>query len=150
MNRLIIFTICICSICACKAQKDLPPPIEKIELITDKGIQYKFPDKVESVLNRSIEKDKKELHLIWLQTVNDSTYTITIYSLSDTKNGIMSTKKIIKKTERYYQYKDKQIPIILDTDYKFSTPGFVITDGGHWIRFRYNNRNAKGIILQEE
>lgn len=139
----------MCSFCASKAQKDLPPPIEKIELITDKGIQYKFPDNIESALKKAIGKDEKELHLIRLQTINDSTYTLTIYSLSDAKNGIMATKKIIKKTERYYQYKNKQIPIILDTDYTFSTPGFVITDGGHWIRFRYNNRNTQGIILQE-
>lgn len=133
---------------ACKAQKDVPPPIEKIELITDKGIQYKFPDNIESALKKAIGKDEKELHLIWLQTVNDSTYTLTIYSLSDAKNGIMATKKIIKKTERYYQYKNKQIPIILDTDYKFSTPGFVITDGGHWITFKF--KNNRSVILQEE
>jgi hypothetical protein len=148
MNRLIISTICLCFFYACKAQQDVPPPIEKIELVTDKGIQYKFPDGIESALNKAIEKEENDLHLIWLKTINDSTYTLVMYSLSRAKDGVMSTNKLIKKTGRYYQYKNKQIPIIFDADYAFSTPGFVITDGGYWITFRF--KNNKGIILQEE
>ncbi len=132
---------------ACKAQKDLPPPIEKIELVTDQGIQYKFPLDIEITLDKVLEKDAKDLHFIRLETINDSTYTLIIYSTSNVKDGIMSTK-IIKKTGRYYRYKNQIVPIILDTDYIFSSPGFTITDGGYWITFRYNNRNKKGIILQ--
>lgn len=149
MKRLlIIFSICVCCFYACKAQKDLPPSTEKIELITEKGIQYKFPDSIENALNKAIKKE--DSHLIRLETLNDSTYIVVLYSLSSAKDGIMSTSKLIKQTGRYYQYKNERISIIFDTDYKFSTPNFTITDGGHWITFRYNNRNNKGLILQEE
>lgn len=153
MNRLIIFTICVCTFCACKAQKDLPPPIEKIELVTEKGIQYKFPDNIEMVLNEAIKKSEKNLHFIMLETVNDSTYTLMVYCLNNpNKTEKIWTDTIMRKTGRYYLYKSESIPIIFDTDYKFSTPGFVVTHTCYWVTFRFtgNFKENKGLILQQE
>ncbi len=148
MNRLIIFTICTFFFCACKAQKGVPPPIEKIELVTHKGIQYKLPDNIELALNKAIEKEENNIHIIRFSTVNDSTYTLMVYCLNNGKGETTTTNQLIKNTGRYYQYKSKQVPIIFDTDYKFSTPSFVITHSCYWITFKF--KNNKGIIQQEE
>lgn len=133
---------------SCKAQEDLPPPIETIELVTDKGIEYKFPENIEQSLNKAIGEEEKNIHIIRFLSVNDSTYTLMVYCLNNAKGETTTTNKLIKKTGRYYQYKNKQIPIIFDTDYLFSTPGFVITHSCYWVTFRF--KNDKGIILQQE
>lgn len=147
MIRTITSIICIFSFSTCKAQQEILPPLEKVELISQKGIQYKFPDNIENTLNNAIKFKENESHLLELETVNDSTFILVLYAFSKNKNGVLSKNKIVNQTRRYYQYKKERIPIIFDTDYKFSNPGFTMTDGGYWLEFRFNARNDKGLIL---
>ena len=153
MNKLLIFILSVCSVTACKAQEDVPPPNEKIEYITNKGIEYKFPYNIEQALNNKISKDEKVSHYIDFSIINDSTYTLVLQCSKNVKKGLESTNLIFKKTGRYYQYKTKEVPIIFDTDYIFSFPGFVFPGYCLRITFVYNknwrdNKNAH--ILQEE
>jgi len=147
MKGLITTTVFIMSIYICKAQVDALPKYEKIVLISEEGIQYKFPENVEIALNNAIMVKENESQLLELETVNDSTFILVLYAFSKENNGVLSNNKIVNQTRRYYQYKKERIPIIFDTDYKFSTPGFTFTDDSYWLEFRFNARNDKGLIL---
>lgn len=150
MIRIITSILYILSFSACKAQSEILPPLEKVELISQKGIQYKFPDNIESTLNNVIKFKENESQLLELETVNDSTFILVLYAFSKDKNGVLAKNKLINQTNRYYQFNKERIPIIFDTDYKFSNPGFTMTDGGYWLEFRFNARNEKGLILHRD
>lgn len=147
MRTLLLF-VCVFVMVSGKAQEDVPPPIETINLVTDKGIQYKFPDNIEQALNKAIGKEERDLHFIRLQTINDSIYTLMVYCLNNPRGETTLTFPLIKITGRFYQYKSKEVPIVFHTDYLFSTPGFAITHSCYMLTFK--NKNNKGIILQEE
>jgi hypothetical protein len=148
MNILLIIILCLSSFYACNGQEHMHPTIENIKLVTDRGIEYKFHVIIKDALDKVIANTENDIHIIRLQIINDSTFTLIVYCLNKGGGETITTNPLIINTGRFYHYKNLQIPIIFDTDYKFSTPDFVITHSCYRITFKTND--DKTIILHQE
>lgn len=132
----------------CHAQKYLPPPIGKAQLVTESGIEYQFSKIIESRLNNKIKEAKYGTKYIQLDCINDSTWNLTLYCFNSNSRNTLSNNPLIKNTGRYYLYQKEKIAIIFNADYIFSTPNFIPSEYCYMITFKY--KNGEGIILHEE
>lgn len=83
------------------------------------GIEYVFPQKVESEINQFIKLNDSKSFYIVFDKINSKDYFISVMILEDVT--VKNTKILLKKTKRFVRISNKNIPIIFqsDTDFLF-------------------------------
>ena len=100
-------------------------------------IRYKFPEKatnyVDSVIARYV--DTSEIFIDF--DSNDDIHSLGIFlRRKKTFNPNDQFDIILKSTNRYYLYKNIMIPIVLQSDHRFSFLSTVYTDGIGFLVFK--------------
>jgi hypothetical protein len=104
------------------------------------GILYKFPGNICTIIDSTIGSNSGNFNFIRIESSKD-TEILYVYSLN-------SVNEIINKSNRHYLSGDKLIPIVFDSDFRYSDFNFSITDGTLYIEFDKSNwyTNATRIV----